>query len=267
MAPTLAARQPNTLAIIIGNHDYETAPAVPYAGNDADAFAKTLKTLGVDSAQIRTIKNLTLSRLNLWFGTERRPGGRLKNLIPSNVEHVIVFYSGHGVPGEAPGGLAPYLLPVDGSAAAPEVTGYPLKTLKASLATLPVKQVTLIMDACFSGLSPAGNLVPETSGGFGVAVAAPEQQANVTVLSATAYDARQFANWREDDEHGAFTYHLIGALTGGAADQDRNGRLTMGEIAQHVSDALRRDALTWPEDREQTPHLSNAGDTVFATFR
>ena len=53
--------------------------------------------------------------------------------------NVVVYYSGHGVPG--PGGERGYLLPVNADPDAPEINGYPIDLLLANLARLEMRIV------------------------------------------------------------------------------------------------------------------------------
>ena len=257
--PYLKARpRPRAFAVVIGNHDYRApTPDVPYAGADADAVAAALPQLvGVPAARILPYKNLTAVQMQQLFGLAGRRDGQLHRLAAAlRMDELIVYYSGHGVPEQRPGAAARgHLLPVDVSPAAPAYGGYPLDLLVAQLEALPVERVTLILDACFSGMSPAGALAP-TSGAFGVAVEAPK--ARVSILSATAWDRPEQAFWNEPEGHGAFTWFLLEGLQG-AADRagNRDGALSLAELHAYVTEGVVLYTIRRGEGVSQTPSLS-----------
>ncbi|NUB46745.1 caspase family protein [Fertoebacter nigrum] len=266
--PTVAqGLRDDVLVLAIGNSRYKSdgrsdAPDVPYAGNDAKAFAGVWTTkYGVVTDQVSVRENFTLSNLRALFGTETAPEGQLHKSLPKSVRTVIVFFSGHGVPGSIRaqdlGGSQPFLLPVDGTAGAPEQTAYPLSDLVAALARLPVDNVVLVLDACFTGLTPApeATMVEGSSAGFGVAFAAVKTPAKVAILSATSRDGNQFANWLDDRKHGAFTWHLLEGLRG-AADRNRDRDMMLHELFGYVDDRLSVANLRQPPGRAQNPNLN-----------
>ena len=132
--------------------------------------------------------------------------------------------------------------------------GYALKNLVAQLRGIKRAKVTLILDACFSGMSPAGALAP-TSGAFGVAVEAPK--ARVSILSATAWDRPEQAFWNEPEGHGAFTWFLLEGLQG-AADRagNRDGALSLAELHAYVTEGVVLYTIRRGEGVSQTPSLS-----------
>ena len=76
-------------------------------------------------------------------------------MVRAGQSEVFVFYSGHGVPGEAGSG---FLLPVDGDPGKAQLTGYGIETLVGNLNKLKARTVNLALDTCFSGLSQGGAL-------------------------------------------------------------------------------------------------------------
>lgn len=248
-APRVPVAHPDMLVLVIGNRTYDEAPPVSFAHNDADAMARYFRdTLGVPVENIIIEKDLTSIGMARLFGTKEVPEGRLARRARF-VDEILVFYSGHGVPVFHEEGLPNgYLLPVDVPAAEPGFGAYPLDLLIQQLEALPVKRVTLLLDACFSGLSTQGSLVPNVSGAFGVAIAPPEEKAKVSVLTATDFRTPQFAHWLEDKKHGAFSYFALEGLRG-AADRDGDGRVLLSELRDYVDEALARSNF------RQTPSL------------
>ena len=248
--------RPDAMAIVIGNRQYgHGAPEVPYAHNDAAAFAAYFTdVLGLEQRKVIVKKDITSVGMARLFGTAEAPEGLVHRVAALGIEEVFVVYSGHGVPRLSRSGPARgYLLPVDVPPGEPEFGAYGLARLIEQLEALPVARVTLFLDACFSGLSQGGALVPETSGSFGVAVAAPEQRASVSVLAATAFDRPQFAHWLDDREHGAFTWYALAGLRG-AADAEGDGAVSLDELHAYVRREVGFDVLA-RTGREQTPSL------------
>jgi hypothetical protein len=257
---TVVAR-PEMLVVVIGNQTYAEAPPVSYAHNDAEAFARYFEqTLGVPRENVIVELDLTSIGMNRLFGTEEVPEGRLARRARF-VDEILVFYSGHGVPVFQQTGLPiGYLLPVDVPAAEPGFGAYPLDLLIRQLEDLPVDRVTLLLDACFSGLSTQGSLVPGVSGAFGVAIAPPQEKAKVSVLTATDFHTPQFAHWLDDKQHGAFSWFTLEGLKG-AADADGDGRIHLTELRDYVDEALAQ------RDFRQSPSLMPGSvDSVLTEF-
>ena len=101
---------PNGVAVIIGNSAYQGGlPEVTYAGNDADAFrAYVMDVLGYDPDNIIDLRDATQAQMIATFGNADNIQGRLWRLVEPGLSDVVVFYSGHGVPGED---RRAYLLP------------------------------------------------------------------------------------------------------------------------------------------------------------
>ena len=213
---------PNGVGVIIGNADYEhrDVPDAAYAHRDAEAFRRYVVEV---------------------LGTRRDPRSLLWSYLhPEGGSDVVVFYSGHGVPGVNDG--RGYLLPVDAAPEAAEDDGYPIDLLYENVGGLAeARSVQVFLDACFSGGSHAGGLIGNASPVY-VAAALPEGLGDkVTALAAAS--GEQVASWDEGAEHGLFTHHLLDALYGGG-DADGDGRVTAveakGYLDRHMTRAARR---------------------------
>jgi hypothetical protein len=251
-APTLASTNPDGVAVIIGNKGYsEGIPAVTFAHNDAEAMRRyVVEVLGFEAENVIDLRDATQAELISAFGNERNHKGKLWSyLAPDGASDVVVFYSGHGVPGlEDERG---YLLPVNADPNQPELNGYPLDLLYKNLGKLKgeARAVTVYLDACFSGGSGGGLVVTETSGIL-VPYKQPKDVGGLRVL--TAAEGDQVASWDKEAKHGLFTRHLLDALHG-KADQDRygtpDGKVTLAEakayLDRHMTRAARR--LSTPE--------------------
>lgn len=234
---TPVARQPggnpDAVAVIIGNKNYgDRCPAVDFAHNDAEAMKRfVVEVLGVSESNVIDMRDVKLAKMEAVFGNARTYKGKLWRWVRPRESDVIVFYSGHGVPGLKDG--REYLLPVEGDPNAPEIYGYPVELLYGNLARLEARSMTVFLDACFSGESPSGTLVREVSG---IRVV-PKRVTSVPVTVMTAAREDQVASWDKKAKHGLFTKHLLDALYG-AADGKRYGnndsQITLNEIKSYL---------------------------------
>ncbi|MBM3572121.1 MAG: caspase family protein, partial [Alphaproteobacteria bacterium] len=193
-ASAAAAANPDAVAVIIGNKTYrDRVPAVEFAHNDAAAIKRfVVERLGYRDGNVIEVRDATLGDLRRVFGSEASPRGQLANWVKPGRSDVVVFYSGHGVPGLQD--RRGYLLPVDGDANLAESTGYAIDLLYANLARIEARAVTVFLDACFSGDSPKGLIVRATSG-LSVTPRLPGGGGRVAVLAAGGGD--QVASWDE----------------------------------------------------------------------
>ena len=226
------------VAVIIGNKEYadDRVPAVSYAHNDADAFKRFVTgRLGFDEDNVIDLRDATKSQLETAFGVKGNAEGLVWRYIdPSGGSDVVVFYSGHGVPGKAGRG---YLLPADSNPDTAELNGYPIDLLYENLGGLSTRSTTVFLDACFSGGSPRGMLIQSASPVY--VEADVSGGADMTVL--TAASGAQLASWDEEARHGLFTEHLLDGLYG-AADADGDGQVTAREAKLHLDRTMTRAA-------------------------
>ena len=240
--PTVPRRagyaNPHGVAVIIGNRAYrnERVPEVAYAHRDAEAFRRfVLDVLGFDPGNVIDLRDATQSQMEDAFGNERSHEGRVwRYLHPRHGSDVVVFYSGHGVPGLDDG--RGYLLPVDADPDSAKINGYPLDVLYSNLGKLEAaKSVRLYLDACFSGESDRGMLIRSASPVY-VQASLPAVGADkLTVLAAAS--GKEVASWDEEAEHGLFTHHLLDALYG-AGDADGDGQVTAAEAKTYLDDTM-----------------------------
>ena len=256
-------RNPNGVAVIVGNRAYahERVPEVRYAHRDAEAFKRyVLDVLGFDPENVIDLRDADQARMESAFGNERSHEGLLwRYLDPAGGSDVVVFYSGHGVPGLKD--RRGYLLPSNADPNTAEINGYPIDVLYRNLAKLgEARSVRVFLDACFSGDSDGGMLVRSASPVF-VTAAMPEGMEKLTIL--TASSGAEVASWDEKAEHGLFTHHLLDALYG-RGDGDGDGAVTAAEakayLDRHMTRAARRKL-----GRHQNANLRGASEVVLAS--
>ena len=143
---------------------------------------------------------------------------------------VVVFYSGHGVPGLSDQGA--YVLPVEAGPDTAEISGYPLGLLYDNLGKLAdARSVQVFLDACFSGNSHAGMLIRRASPVSMSFELSDDLPRKLTILAAASSD--QIASWDEEARHGLFTHHVLDALYG-MADADGDGQVTSSEAKAYL---------------------------------
>lgn len=218
------------IAVIIGNADYSKLsrdiPDVKPAYADAESFKRyALTALGVREGNIIFLRDATGAQLQRVFGSERTHKGQLFDWVRPNRSKVWIYYAGHGAPAGQDGSA--FLVPVDADASRIEINGFPLSTLYENLSKLPAKSVTVVLEACFSGASQAGTVIPRASGLY-VYARVPPTPRNITVISAGSPD--QIASWDQDGSHGLFTKFYLTGMAGAAdAAPDGNGDGKVGD--------------------------------------
>src|SRR5262249_49885236 len=92
----------NSVAIVIGNSDYQDAAPVKFAGNGAKAMKDYLvSTLGFREDNVHLLLNLGRERMDRLFGNPNGGNEVMAYVSQRRRElrgDVFVYYSGHGVP-------------------------------------------------------------------------------------------------------------------------------------------------------------------------
>jgi len=236
-----ASPQPDDIAVVIGNGNYNQfnagIPDVVPAYADTEAFMQyALEGLGLREGNIIYLRDATGAQMVRVFGSDKEPKGQLHDWVRAGRSRVYVYYAGHGAPAGADG--SPYLVPADADAARIELNGYPLATLYKNLAQLPAREVTVVLEACFSGISQAGAVMPRASAIYARPRVA-EVPRNLTVIAAGQGD--QVASWEEDSSHGLFTKYYLTAMAGEADKRpygNGDGVVTADELKAYLSDTL-----------------------------
>lgn len=261
LAALPARANPDGIAVIVGNRDYGPGiPDVPFALNDAAAMKRfVIDVLGYREGNVILLRNASQAELFATFGNMANPRGKLWGWAKPKLSDVVVYYSGHGVPGQ--GGGRGYLLPVDADPDTPEINGYPLDLLYRNLAAIGARSVTVYLEACFSGDSAGGSLCRNCSG-LAVERRAAEMPAGLTVISAAAAD--QVASWDEEAQLGLFTHYLLRGLYGGA-DRNSNKLVELSEINRWLDEEMSYAARRYYR-RVQMASLSGSGSQVLAAL-
>lgn len=258
-APAAASRNPDALAILIGIERYQRlAPARSAASDAALMRTYVTTTLGVpdDAAHLVMRTDAAASGSELRRLLDDR--GWLARRVNDNTD-LVLYFAGHGAPGT---GLVPHLLPADADPAYVDATGVDLHALFARLARWPARSITVIIDACFSGLGRSG--APLVAG-TRAAVVSIEHPALVRRGMAvfTASRGAQPAGDLPQHRHGALTYMLARGFQG-RADANADGAITVSELGRFTEREVRTASAAL--DREQEP-LTIARDTARVLVR
>lgn len=274
--PNATEKRPLSLALVIGNKNYEGLDPVRFAHNDAAMVSRYLKqTMGYSEVQVRQdMKALEFRRT---FGT--RDKGFKDGELYRHVElssrrqknpEVFVYYSGHGAPDQNDGGRA-YIVPVDTSMRDLGYGGYPLNDFYDSIAALPSENITVVIDSCFSGTSNDGMLQKDISPAAlktakSVTPSAGSTPTNAAIFTSTAPE--QVSYWYEDARHSLFTYHFLRGLQGGADKASEGGNedrvVTSGELHDFLAYHVEKFTITRPS--RQTPLLVGKKDRIMAQY-
>ena len=234
----------NTYVLIFANEKYKNVASVPYALRDGDVFRQYCEqTLGITTKNhIRTYKDATYS--DILSGIEW-----LKTALAVNTDACgIVYYTGHGVPDEA--SKSAYLLPVDGNSAIMR-TAYSVDELYRELGSTN-RQVTVFLDACFSGAKRDGAMLASAKG-VAIKAKAGAPQGKTVVFSAATGD--ETAGFYRQQQHGMFTYWLLKML------QQTQGSVTYKQLNDYLLNNVRRSSFD-ENGKVQTPTVMTGAEAT-----
>ncbi len=247
------------IAVVIGNKIYgQGIPAVDYADRDARIMKEYLiHAMGYEESNIIYVENASLSKLNEIFGTERDPKGRLHKYIKPNVSRVFIYYGGHGAPDIESGDA--FFVPVDGNPEYIRASGYRLQTFYDNVAKLPAKKVTVVLDACFSGNTDKGMLFKGMSPAM--VKVKKEYQGPAGAVLMTSASTDQVSAWYPEKRHSLFTYYFLKGLQG-AADHNKDGKITVGELAEYLKENVPYMARRLKGLEQQPVIMGNSNDII-----
>ena len=230
----------NTYCIIIANEKYEDVPEVEYAERDGNVFKEyCIKTLGIPEKQVRTFINASytdIKRALNWIETMADiSGGNSK---------ILFYYAGHGIPNEKD--KTAYLIPTDGF---PKdiTTCFKLSDMYARLGKIKTQSVTVLLDACFSGVKRGSGQALVTARGVAIKPKNEVLSGNMVVFTAASDDETALAY--KDKRHGMFTYFLLDHL------KKTEGKSSFGELFKTLSSEVKKNSML-ENDKLQTPSVN-----------
>ena len=236
----------NDIAIVIGIEGYQALPKSDYSFDDAKLVKDYVKAMGFKE---RNIELLTDERATL-SGITKTLEAWLKNKVKSN-SRVFVYYSGHGAPDPATGEA--YLVPYDGDPNYLSVTGYPLKRLYDNLGRFQVKEIVVVLDACFSG-SGGRSVLAKGARPLVMMADVVNIPPNMAILSAT--QGSQISTSSPEKGHGIFTYFFLKAL--------KDGKKDIAEIYKYIKPLVEDEAKQI--NVQQSPSINPDSDRLMGRF-
>lgn len=201
-------------ALIVGLNDY---PGMPLGGcvNDAHGMAEMLRSNGDGSRNFdirlsTTADSVTLGQLK----------SQVKALFSSPAAVALFYFAGHGAVDD---GQA-YLCTSDYTEETPGLRMEDLMQI-ADDAAGTIQNRIILLDCCFAGNASNRSIFSKT-------VSNALLSHGTTVLTAS----RERETSQEINGHGVFTYLMMDALRGGAADI--LGRITPASVYSHIDQSL-----------------------------
>lgn len=251
--PDRIKRQPerDAVAVIIGISNYKSLPKAEFAKDDAQVFYDyAIRALGVKPGNIKLLMDEQADAEEIYTA--------FKTWLPARVKSttdVYVFYSGHGLPTQDGSGL--YWLPQRANRDLISKTGILLSEVNSDIQASKPKSVTLFMDACYSGQARGGETLVASARPIALKSQPTTFPANFTVISASQAD--QISSSSPDLQHGIFSYYLMRGMEG-EADLNKDGKITLDETQQYLSENVGRHARTM--NRQQEPQVIGDGSKV-----
>jgi len=235
----------DAIAVIIGIQNYKRLGKAEFASQDAKRFYEYANVaLGIPQ-----------DRIKLLIDAEADQAAVLKTFrswLPLNVNkgktEVFVFYSGHGLPSQD--GKSLYLLPHGVDQDLLEETAVDQRKIVSALQSASPKSVTMFIDSCYSGLSKTGETLLAGAKPVTLKNSDIGYPAEFTVMSASS--PSQISSSSQDLQHGIFSFYLMKGMEGDA-DTNRDGKITVGEMHQYLSENVQRHAIAL--NRTQEPQL------------
>ena len=237
--PQTSKQNDEMFAIIIANENYQNVARVDCALNDGRTFRRYCQqVLGIPEDNIHIVEDATYGQMTEQINWLTRVAKAYEG-----DAKIIIYYAGHGIPNEKDGSA--YLLPVDVSGDN-TAAAYGLNKLYQELGALNAKNVTLFMDACFSG-SRRGDGMLTAARGVAIAAKAESPLGNMIVFSAAQGDETAYPY--AEKGHGLFTYFLLKKL------KETKGNVNYGTLADYIRKEVSRKSIV-VNSKSQTPSVS-----------
>ena len=204
-------------ALLIGVGNYSNPELPPLAGPSVDLrnMKAALENPQIGGYSVSTLEDVDSPAACLRI--EEFLGSR------SEDETVVLYYSGHGFI-DRRGAL--YLCTTNSSFSTPRSSSIRADFVTDLIDNCASRRVLLLLDCCYSGnfegAAKATSVIEPQFKGTGL---------GRVVLTAGAGD--QLA-WDLGDKGSLFSRHIVNGLTSGAADLDRDGRITVQELYDYV---------------------------------
>lgn len=239
------------VALIIANETYQhkDIPEVEFAKRDGEFVKQYLiKTLRYPPDKVFIVENATYGNLRTYLQL-------LRNITDSSSE-VFVYYTGHGASslGEE---AQPYIVTYDCDPNFVQQAGMALDEFYRGISQLKAKQIWVVVDACFSGMSGGGPIVQDIS------IIAPRIKypavADNRMTIFTSASGQEVSSWYREMKHSLYTYYFLKGLRG-EADQNKDREISTEELQSYLLEMVPTKARSL-YNREQYPGLFTGGKT------
>jgi formylglycine-generating enzyme required for sulfatase activity len=212
---------PSDAAVVVGVEHYDWLPLNLDATRDAELFASWL--LVSRGVPVDRVTRLTDPKAAAWATALERAAAKVG---PDGT--LWVYFAGHGAMAPMDGVHALLMSDARANDASVSVEG-----LQQALSQLRVKQVVLVLDTSFSGVGREAKPLRDART---VDAPPPEEAADPRVVTWLGTGAYELPAVLDDVHHGAFTWHVVGALRGWAdgAFGARDGAVSVEEAQAWV---------------------------------
>lgn len=226
--------------VIIANEHYRDVPEVEYANNDGRIFREyCMKTLGIPERNIRSFFDATYTDM-------KRAISWMEDIadVTDGKARLFLYYAGHGIPNDKD--QSAYLIPTDGF---PKdiTTCFKLSDIYDRLARMNVENVTVLLDACFSGVKRGEGQSIVAARGVAIKAKKEDLSGNLVILTAASDDETAFSY--KSKKHGMFTYYLLKKL------HDSKGEISLGEVYNFINSNVKKSSMEI-NDKKQTPSIN-----------
>jgi uncharacterized caspase-like protein len=249
--PQAGVDVPQSWALLVGVNAYAEMRPLKYCIFDMKSLRDKLVDGGfppenvfllIDTAEelkYKPTRNNILRQLEM-LTQIIRPGDRL-----------VVAMSGHGVHLNKAG----YFCPADANLANPAETLVPLDKVYQRMESCGAQVRVLLVDACRNDpFRPGDKGASDAAKNAGLGVFAAEQETIPEGIVLLSSCKRGQQSWEDEDlHHGVFMFYLIQGLEG-AADANRDGRVSLLEL-YHYAEAKTRARALRAHNAAQVPSL------------
>jgi len=232
------------LVVGIGKYREKTIPEVKYAARDAEVVARYLENVGgIPRSNIKILTDDKATKSDL--------EAHISEWIPRRVtgqSTVFVYYAGHGAPG--PRGTEAFVVPYEGHPDYPSQL-YSLQKMYDALNKLPVREVVVMLDSCFSG-AKGRSITGEGTRPVSISIENPVLAGGKIVVIAASSGSQMSSDY-DKVKHGLFTYYLLRGMRG-EASRDQEGTVELGGLYEFVRKNVSETA-SLEMNRDQTPVL------------
>ena len=227
-----AAQPQQRWALLIGIDDYTHAKDLKYCVADQQALKDSLVRSGFDERQVTLLRDKASDAKYLPFKSNIEKQITLLCDLAERGDFVVISFSGHGVHS----GKTSYLCPADAKLDDQDSLislDWIYERLQKSKADLKV----VIVDACRNVPPELGSTRSltgaELKDGSRAFVQATERLPDGLILLNSCSEG-EFSQEDEQFGHGVFTHFLLEGLQG-KADENKNGKVTLGELTSFAS--------------------------------